>query len=99
VYPTSARQQHIQGTVAVDAEIGLDDVPRMKKVVANPDPSLVRSAVDHVTHKHEIYLTVTSIRDSPVFILSVICITDDTPVLWMVGVRSFIKGKPRGRHD
>jgi hypothetical protein len=23
----------------------------------------------------------------------------DTPVLWMVGVRSFIKGKPRGRHD
>ncbi len=49
VYPTSARQQHIQGTVAVDAEIGLDGVPRIKKVVANPDPSLVRSAVDAIS--------------------------------------------------
>lgn len=49
VYPTSARQQHIQGTVAVDTEIGLDGIPRMKKVVANPDPSLVRSAADAIT--------------------------------------------------
>ncbi|HLV88153.1 MAG TPA: energy transducer TonB [Candidatus Sulfotelmatobacter sp.] len=49
VYPTSARQQHIEGTVAVDTEIGLDGTPRMKKVVANADPSLVRSAADAIT--------------------------------------------------
>jgi TonB family protein len=48
VYPTGARQQRVQGTVAVDTEIGVDGVPRMKKVVANPDPSLVKSAVDAI---------------------------------------------------
>jgi TonB family protein len=49
IYPTSARQQHIEGTVAVDAEIGSDGVPKLKKVVEDPDPSLVRSAVAAIT--------------------------------------------------
>ena len=49
LYPPSARQQHVQGTVAVDTEIGTDGVPNLKKIVANPDPNLVRSALDAVT--------------------------------------------------
>jgi TonB family protein len=48
VYPTNARQQHVQGTVAVDTEIGVDGVPKMKSVVANPDPSLAKSAADAI---------------------------------------------------
>lgn len=43
-YPSDARQQHVQGTVAVDVLIGTDGVPVIRKVVANASASLERSA-------------------------------------------------------
>jgi TonB family protein len=43
-YPADARQQHIQGTVAVDVLIGNDGIPKIRKVVASPTASLARSS-------------------------------------------------------
>jgi hypothetical protein len=43
-YPSDARQQHLQGTVAVDVLIGTDAVPIIRKVVASPSASLERSS-------------------------------------------------------
>jgi TonB family protein len=43
-YPSDARQQHLQGTVAVDVLIGTDGVPIIRKVVASPSASLERSS-------------------------------------------------------
>ena len=43
-YPQDARQQHVQGTVAVDVWIGTDGAPRVRKVVATPSASLGKSS-------------------------------------------------------
>ena len=43
-YPPDARQQHLQGTVAVDVLIGTDGIPIIRKVVASPSASLERSS-------------------------------------------------------
>jgi TonB family protein len=48
-YPLGARQQHIQGLVAVSAWISTNGVPRVGKVLASPSPSLENSAVNAVT--------------------------------------------------
>jgi len=39
-YPQTARQNHIQGTVAVDTWIGTDGVPRVGQVVSHASPDL-----------------------------------------------------------
>ena len=39
-YPQTARQNHIQGTVAVDTWIGMDGVPRVGQVVSHASPDL-----------------------------------------------------------
>jgi TonB family protein len=43
-YPPEARQQHIEGTVALDVSIGADGIPIVRKTVASPSPSLQRSS-------------------------------------------------------
>ena len=45
-YPQSARQQHIQGLVAMDAWIGSDGVPRIGKVVVHASPDLEQSSIN-----------------------------------------------------
>ncbi len=47
-YPQDARQRHIQGVVAVDVWIGTDGIPRIRKVVASPSPSLEKSSLDAI---------------------------------------------------
>jgi TonB family protein len=47
-YPESAREQHIQGLVALDAWIGLDGVPRIGKVVAHASPELEQSSASAI---------------------------------------------------
>lgn len=47
-YPRSAREQHIQGFVALDVWIGSDGVPRIGKVVAHASPDLEQSSVDAI---------------------------------------------------
>jgi len=44
-YPESARQRHVQGTVALDARIGIDGIPRLGDVVVHSSPDLERSSV------------------------------------------------------
>jgi TonB family protein len=43
-YPLEAKQQHIEGTVAVDVSIGTDGIPIIRETVASPIPSLERSS-------------------------------------------------------
>ena len=43
-YPADAKQQHIQGTVVLDALIGTDGVPTLQKIVASPSASLEASS-------------------------------------------------------
>jgi TonB family protein len=45
-YPQSARQQRIQGLVALDARIGVDGVPKIGKVVASASPELDQSSIN-----------------------------------------------------
>jgi TonB family protein len=47
-YPQGARENQIEGTVAVDALIGTDGVPRINKVVATPSLDLGKSAVEAI---------------------------------------------------
>jgi hypothetical protein len=42
-YPPDARQQHIQGTVAVDVLIGTDGIPIIRKAVTSPSASMEKS--------------------------------------------------------
>lgn len=49
VYPEDARQHHVQGTVGIDVWIGTDGVPKINKVVANPNPALAKSSLDAVS--------------------------------------------------
>jgi len=44
-YPDSARRDHIEGTVAVDARIGTDGVPRIGNVVGHSSADLERSSI------------------------------------------------------
>ena len=44
-YPESARQRWIEGTVAVDAWIGLDGIPRIGDVVGHANPDLEHSSL------------------------------------------------------
>ena len=44
-YPENARQSRVQGTVAVDAWIPLDGIPRIGEVVGRINPDLERSAI------------------------------------------------------
>jgi len=44
-YPQSARTQRVQGTVALDALIGIDGVPRIRKVVDSPSPDLEKASL------------------------------------------------------
>ena len=44
-YPQSARMQHVEGTVAIDASIGTDGVPRVRKVVDSPNPDLEQASL------------------------------------------------------
>jgi hypothetical protein len=43
-YPESARMQHSQGTVAIEATIGSDGVPRIGSVLESPGPDLARAS-------------------------------------------------------
>jgi len=45
-YPQTARQRHIEGTVAVDAWIGADGVPRIGTVVSHASPDLETSTLN-----------------------------------------------------
>jgi outer membrane biosynthesis protein TonB len=45
-YPPNARQQRVQGLVAVDARIGVDGVPKIGKVVAHASPELEQSSIN-----------------------------------------------------
>jgi TonB family protein len=45
-YPQSAKQQRIQGLVALDARIGVDGVPKIGKVVASASPELDQSSIN-----------------------------------------------------
>src|SRR6476660_3823909 len=47
-YPQDAREQHIQGFVAVDVWIGTDGVQRIHRAVVSPSPSLEKSAMDSI---------------------------------------------------
>jgi TonB family protein len=47
-YPESARRQRIEGTVAIDAWIGVDGAPRVRKVVASPSPDLEKASLDAI---------------------------------------------------
>lgn len=47
-YPESARMQRVQGTVSLDAWIGTDGAPEIRKVAENPDAALTASAVEAV---------------------------------------------------
>jgi TonB-like protein len=47
-YPFGARERHLQGTVAVDAQIGLDGVPRIRKVVSDPNPDLTKPSLEAI---------------------------------------------------
>jgi len=48
-YPQDARQQHLEGMAVVDVWIGIDGVPRVRKVVASPSASLGTSSVNAIT--------------------------------------------------
>lgn len=43
-YAADARQQHVEGTVAMDVSIGVDGIPIIRKAVASPSASLERSS-------------------------------------------------------
>jgi TonB family protein len=43
-YPPNARAQRVQGTVRTDVVIGIDGVPRIRKVVESPSPDLESSS-------------------------------------------------------
>lgn len=47
-YPSDARQQYVQGTVALDVLIGVDGIPVIRKVVASPSASLEKSSEDAI---------------------------------------------------
>ena len=47
-YPQTARERHIQGTVAVDAWIGADGVPRIGRVVSHASPDLEKSSLNAI---------------------------------------------------
>jgi len=47
-YPFGARERQLQGTVSVDAQIGLDGVPKIRKVVADPNPDLTKPSLDAI---------------------------------------------------
>jgi TonB family protein len=44
-YPESARSRRIQGTTATQVTIGIDGVPRIRKVVESPSPDLEASSL------------------------------------------------------
>jgi TonB family protein len=44
-YPENARQRRVQGTVAVDAWMGIDGIPRIGEVVGRVNPDLERSGI------------------------------------------------------
>jgi len=48
-YPQTARERHIQGTVAVEAWIGADGVPRIGQVVSRASPDLEKSTLNAIT--------------------------------------------------
>jgi protein TonB len=48
-YPSDARQQRIQGTVAVDLWIGADGVPIIRQVLVSPSASLEKSTEAAIT--------------------------------------------------
>jgi TonB family protein len=47
-YPQSAKQQRVQGVVALDVWIGVDGVPRIGKVVNHASPDMEQSSMDAV---------------------------------------------------
>ena len=47
-YTFGARERHLQGTVAVDVQIGLDGVPKIRMVVADPNPDLTKPSLDAI---------------------------------------------------
>ncbi len=48
IYPTSAKQAHIQGTVTMDVKISKEGVPYDVQVVSSPSDDLAQSAVEAV---------------------------------------------------
>ncbi|MBZ5665010.1 MAG: energy transducer TonB [Acidobacteriia bacterium] len=44
-YPDSARRGHVEGTVALDAWIGIDGIPRIGEVVRHSTPDLEHSSI------------------------------------------------------
>ena len=48
-YPRSAREQHVQGLVALDVWISVEGVPRIGQTVANPSVELQKSSTDAIT--------------------------------------------------
>lgn len=48
IYPTSAKQAHIQGTVTMDVKISKEGVPYDLQVVSSPSDDLAQSAVEAV---------------------------------------------------
>jgi len=51
-YPEDARQQGDEGTVVADVWIGLDGVPRIRKILASPSASLGRATATALTQWH-----------------------------------------------
>ena len=47
-YTFGARERHLQGTVEVDVQIGLDGAPKIRKVVADPNPDLTKPSLDAI---------------------------------------------------
>jgi TonB family protein len=47
-YPSIARSQRIQGTVTIQATIGIDGIPRVRKVIETPSPALEASGTDAI---------------------------------------------------
>jgi TonB family protein len=47
-YPQTAREQHVQGLVALDMWVGLNGIPRIRKVVAHASSDLEQSTVSTI---------------------------------------------------
>jgi len=51
-YPQDARQQRFEGTVVADVWIGLDGIPRIRKILASPSASLEKATAAALTGWH-----------------------------------------------